>query len=107
MPGRFVGLRKDPNWADIEEQDGCIRGHPVLWLRRLEDGRSPATRGKAICMQGSSAARLLWEEQQRVDWARRKFVDRQWLRGFTLASVLILVTITIATVLAGWTASGK
>ena len=31
--GRFVGLRADPNWADIKEQDGVIRSHPVLWLR--------------------------------------------------------------------------
>jgi hypothetical protein len=43
MPGRFVGLREDPNWADIEEQDGSIRSHPVLWLRRPEDIWSPAT----------------------------------------------------------------
>jgi hypothetical protein len=37
MPGHFVGLRKDPNWADIKEQDGVIRSHPVLWLRRPDD----------------------------------------------------------------------
>jgi hypothetical protein len=42
MPGRFVALRKDPNWADIEERDGSIRGHPVLWLRRPENVWSPA-----------------------------------------------------------------
>jgi len=40
MPGRFVGLREDPNWADIEERDGSIRKHPVLWLRRPEDVRT-------------------------------------------------------------------
>lgn len=39
MPGRFAGLRADPNWADIEEQDGTVRAHPSLWLRRPEDVR--------------------------------------------------------------------
>lgn len=33
LPGCFVRLREDPNWADIEEPDGSIRAHPVLWLR--------------------------------------------------------------------------
>ncbi|MGA2590707.1 MAG: hypothetical protein ABSH32_12380 [Bryobacteraceae bacterium] len=31
-PGVFVGLRKDPNWADITERDGSIHSHPVAWL---------------------------------------------------------------------------
>lgn len=49
MPGRFVALREDPGWADIEERDGSIRGHPVLWLRRPEDVWSPATsRGEEV-----------------------------------------------------------
>ena len=30
--GVFVGLRKDVNWADITERDGCVRSHPVAWL---------------------------------------------------------------------------
>jgi hypothetical protein len=37
MPGRFLGLREDANWADIEERDGLVRSHPMLWLRRPED----------------------------------------------------------------------
>lgn len=43
--GDFVGLRADPNWADIQEQDGMVRSHPVLWLRHPQDlpdlGSSP------------------------------------------------------------------
>jgi hypothetical protein len=30
--GVFVRLRKDVNWADITERNGCIRNHPVAWL---------------------------------------------------------------------------
>lgn len=37
MWGRFVGLRADPNWADIEERNGSVQSHPVRWLRHLED----------------------------------------------------------------------
>jgi hypothetical protein len=37
MAGRFVGLRVDANWADIEESHGLVRSHPVLWLRRADD----------------------------------------------------------------------
>jgi hypothetical protein len=37
IAGRFVSLRKDPNWADIEESGGMVRPHPVLWLRRPQD----------------------------------------------------------------------
>jgi hypothetical protein len=33
IAGRFVGLRDDPNWAEIEQSDGLIRSHPVQWLR--------------------------------------------------------------------------
>lgn len=42
MAGRFVGLREDPNWADIEESDGAIHSHPVQWLRRPEELADPA-----------------------------------------------------------------
>jgi hypothetical protein len=58
-------------------------------------------------MTGNSDATRLREEQERVDQARRKLVNRQWLKDFTLALVLIAITVTIATVLAGWAASGK
>jgi hypothetical protein len=37
-PGIFVDLRRDRKWADIEEQDGIVRQHPVEWLTR----RTPA-----------------------------------------------------------------
>ena len=30
--GVFVGLKKDVNWADIQERNGSIRSHPVAWL---------------------------------------------------------------------------
>ena len=32
-PGTFVDLRQDRKWADIEEQDGIVRQHPVEWLK--------------------------------------------------------------------------
>lgn len=32
--GVFLGLREDPNWADIRERNGDIRSHPVMWLAR-------------------------------------------------------------------------
>jgi hypothetical protein len=45
MDGRFAGLREDPNWADVEEGDGSVRAHPVLWLRRRKGVRDvPASR---------------------------------------------------------------
>jgi len=31
-PGVFLHLRKDPKWADITENDGTVRAHPVEWL---------------------------------------------------------------------------
>jgi hypothetical protein len=33
-PGTFLDLRQDQKWADIEEQDGMVRQHPVEWLKR-------------------------------------------------------------------------
>lgn len=51
-------------------------------------------------MTSSSDARLQWEEQERVDKARRKLENRRWLRDFTVVLVLIVLTITVATVLA-------
>jgi hypothetical protein len=37
MPGHFVGMREDPNWADIEEGNGKVHPQPVLWLRHPAD----------------------------------------------------------------------
>jgi hypothetical protein len=31
-PGVFIRLKKDVNWADIEERNGSVRSHPVAWL---------------------------------------------------------------------------
>lgn len=43
--GVFLHLREDINWADIAENNGTVRSHPVAWLtpghRR---NRSPAER---------------------------------------------------------------
>lgn len=32
--GVFLGLREDTNWAEIKEQDGIVRCHPVIWLQQ-------------------------------------------------------------------------
>jgi len=58
-------------------------------------------------MTGASDAGTLRDEQERVDQARRKLSNRQWLKDFTLALVLIAITAAIATRLADWAASGK
>jgi hypothetical protein len=39
--GRFLGLRTDPNWADIEGSNGLIRSHPVQWLRPATEAPRP------------------------------------------------------------------
>jgi hypothetical protein len=58
-------------------------------------------------MTGASDAKTLRDEEERVDQARRKLSNRQWLKDFTLVVVLIVMTVAIATLLAGWAASGK
>jgi hypothetical protein len=30
--GVFLRLREDPLWADIQENGGAVRSHPVEWL---------------------------------------------------------------------------
>lgn len=30
--GIFLDLRSDPNWADVREENGVVRQHPVDWL---------------------------------------------------------------------------
>jgi hypothetical protein len=30
--GTFLRLREDPKWADIAQQDGTTRSHPLAWL---------------------------------------------------------------------------
>ncbi len=34
--GTFLKLRPDINWAEIQEQGGLVRCHPVIWLKRSE-----------------------------------------------------------------------
>jgi len=31
-PGVFLRLKEDATWADIAQQDGITRSHPVAWL---------------------------------------------------------------------------
>lgn len=52
-------------------------------------------------MADSLDAGLIWEEQQRADRAQKKLEHRKWLKDFALALVLIVLTITAATVPAG------
>ncbi len=35
MAGKFVGIRPDPDWADIEVAPGIVHAHPVDWLRKI------------------------------------------------------------------------
>jgi hypothetical protein len=37
--GTFLNLRPDPNWADVREDNGRIREHPLGWLARRVDGQ--------------------------------------------------------------------
>lgn len=37
MAGKFVGIRPDPDWADIEVAPGVVCAHPVDWLRKIGD----------------------------------------------------------------------
>ncbi len=39
-PGVFLHLRADTKWADITEQSGRIRRHPVTWLAHVSDGKT-------------------------------------------------------------------
>ena len=53
-------------------------------------------------MENSPAARqLLWEKQQRANRAEADIEHREWLKNFALVFALIVLTLTIATVLAG------
>lgn len=36
MLGKFRGIRRDPDWADIEEGNGIVRPHPFDWIRRID-----------------------------------------------------------------------
>jgi hypothetical protein len=35
--GVFLRLREDAAWADINEANGSIRSHPVIWLAHRRD----------------------------------------------------------------------
>jgi DNA-binding NtrC family response regulator len=34
--GVFIRVRQDANWADIEERNGVVRCHPVVWLQHAD-----------------------------------------------------------------------
>ena len=59
-------------------------------------------------MARSSAAQdLIWEEQQRTLRAQKHLEYRKWMKDFALVLALIVLTITIATVLADLGATAK
>ena len=31
--GVFIRLKDDVNWAEIQEQNGAVRSHPVTWMK--------------------------------------------------------------------------
>jgi len=62
---------------------------------------------RTIALANSSEAELTWDEQWRADRAGKEIENRKWLKDFALLLALILVTITVATVLAGLGASAK
>ena len=42
-PGTFLRLTKDLGWADINERNGRIRAHPIVWLAHApKSGRGSA-----------------------------------------------------------------
>ena len=46
--GTFLYLRPDPKWADVREENGLIRQHPLGWLARRLAGQEydfPAVTG--------------------------------------------------------------
>ena len=52
-------------------------------------------------MDHSSADKsLLWEQQQRVDRARKDLEFRQWWKSFALVFALVALTVAVATLLA-------
>jgi hypothetical protein len=56
-------------------------------------------------MENSPAARqLLWDKQQRASRAEADIEQREWLKNFALVFALLVLTLTIATVLAGLSA---
>lgn len=34
--GVFLRLRKDVNWADLQESNGAVRSHPLAWIRHVD-----------------------------------------------------------------------
>lgn len=58
-------------------------------------------------MEASSATKdLLWDEQQRISRAQKDLEHREWLKSFTLVFALIVLTLAVATALAGVGADG-
>lgn len=50
---------------------------------------------------------LLWEDQLRVEKARRATGFREWLKSFGLMFALIALALTLAAVLAGLATTGS
>ena len=42
--GVFIRLRQDVNWAEIEERNGTVRCHPVVWLQHSDPPGEQCTR---------------------------------------------------------------
>jgi hypothetical protein len=54
-PGRFLRLRTDTAWADIEERNGVVRNHPVAWLAHAErSGEYPQPPGTSSQNKGTN-----------------------------------------------------
>lgn len=59
-------------------------------------------------MQNSPATiHLLWEDQRRVEKARRAAGFREWLKSFAQMFALIALALTLAAVLAGLATTGS
>ena len=45
-PGVFLRLTEDVHWAEIKEQNGTVRNHPVMWLQHSGPAALEALSGK-------------------------------------------------------------
>jgi hypothetical protein len=54
----------------------------------------------------SAASALFWDEQQRVEKAQKDLEHPEWLKNFALLFALIVLTLSVATVLANLGANG-
>lgn len=40
-PGTFLRIKEDVKWADIEEANGVVRSHPMIWLDHVTAKPAP------------------------------------------------------------------